>query len=141
MRKLIGWDRYDSHLAVEQLNDLYKNELHLFMNLFIPSMKLKKKHRVGSRIRKYYDRPKTPLDRLAESGKGDARIIAHLRLLQQELNPFLLAQTIQIKLRKIYTLSNRQHSPRTQTRATSGRKRFPTLYFVSKERAKRGYSL
>jgi transposase InsO family protein len=48
VRKLLGWDRYDTQKAVEAINDLYRNEMHLFMNLFMPSMKLLTKERVGS---------------------------------------------------------------------------------------------
>lgn len=40
VRKLMGWDRYDTREAVDAMNNLYKNELRLFMNLFMPSMKL-----------------------------------------------------------------------------------------------------
>ncbi len=34
MRKLIGWDRYDSPAAVGLMNDLYRHERRLMMNLF-----------------------------------------------------------------------------------------------------------
>lgn len=40
VRKLMGWDRYDTQEAVAAMNNLYKNELRLFMNLFMPSQKL-----------------------------------------------------------------------------------------------------
>jgi hypothetical protein len=30
----LAWDRYDTPQAVEALNDLYRNELRLWMNLF-----------------------------------------------------------------------------------------------------------
>ena len=56
VRKLLGWDRYDSHQALEAINDLYRNELRFMMNLFQPSVKLVRKVRVGSRLRRVYDR-------------------------------------------------------------------------------------
>src|SRR5487761_1358913 len=43
VRKLLGWDRYDSPEAVEMINDLYRNELRLWLNLYLPSVKLVKK--------------------------------------------------------------------------------------------------
>jgi hypothetical protein len=46
--KLLGWDSYDSHQALEAINDLYRNELRLTMNMFLPSVKLVRKVRVGS---------------------------------------------------------------------------------------------
>jgi hypothetical protein len=48
VRKLLGWDRFDTVEPVAALNDLYRNELRLFENLFLPSMKLLKKERIGS---------------------------------------------------------------------------------------------
>lgn len=43
VRKLTGWDRYDTPEAVAALNDLYRKELSLFMNLFMPSTKTPQK--------------------------------------------------------------------------------------------------
>ena len=33
VRKLLGWDRYDTHEAVEAINNLYRDELRLWLNL------------------------------------------------------------------------------------------------------------
>jgi hypothetical protein len=41
---------------------LYRHELRLFQNLFLPSVKLVGKERVGARLRRRYDIPRTPLD-------------------------------------------------------------------------------
>ncbi len=48
MRKLLGWDRYDSVEALNIINDLYL-KLRIFQNLFQPSMRLDSKIRKGSR--------------------------------------------------------------------------------------------
>ena len=37
-RKLLGWERYDSRAAVEAINDLYRHELRLWLNLYLPSV-------------------------------------------------------------------------------------------------------
>ena len=50
VRKIMGWDRYDTQEAVDAMNDLYRNGLRLFVNLLLPSMKLLRKKRVGSRL-------------------------------------------------------------------------------------------
>ena len=113
VRKLLGWDRFDTVEAVAALNDLYKNELRLFENLFLPSMKLLKKERIGSKVRRRYDKPKTPFECVLESGQGDPIKIAELKKLKATINPFDLAQTIEIKLQHIGTLANRRQSPRT----------------------------
>jgi hypothetical protein len=71
VRKLLGWDRYDSPAALAAINDLYRNELRLMMNLIQPSVKLRPKTRVGSRLRRVYDTPQTPLDRLLATAGVD----------------------------------------------------------------------
>jgi hypothetical protein len=45
VRKLFGYVRYDSDCALQTMNDLYQNELRLFQNLFLPSVKLLRKER------------------------------------------------------------------------------------------------
>src|SRR5438093_2687603 len=64
VRKLVGYLRYDTPAAVAALNALYRHELRLFQNLFLPSVKLVRKERVGARLRRQYDAPRTPLERV-----------------------------------------------------------------------------
>jgi transposase InsO family protein len=40
VRKLLGWDRYDSGAAVEAINAVYRQELRWWMKLYLPSVKL-----------------------------------------------------------------------------------------------------
>jgi transposase InsO family protein len=115
VRKLMGWDRYDTQQAVDAMNDLHRNELRLFMNLFLPSMKLLKKQRVGSKRKRVYDKPKTPFQRVWDSKCGDPVKIAKLKELRDSLNPFDLAHTIESKLESIYSLANRRQSPKAVT--------------------------
>jgi len=98
VRKLLGWDRYDSLAAVEALNDVYRHELRLWLNLFLPSVKLVKKVRVGSKLRRVYDTPQTPLQRVASSPQAHAARVAELQSLRESLNPFALAKAIDQKL-------------------------------------------
>jgi hypothetical protein len=70
VRKLLGWDRYDCFDAVEAINSLHRNKLRLWLNLYQPSVKLVKKVRVGSKLRRVYDVPQTPLERVASSPQG-----------------------------------------------------------------------
>lgn len=110
VRKLLGWNRFDSPQAVQLLNDLYRNELRLMMNLFQPSVKLLRKERVGSRTRRVYDAPQTPLDRLrACPGVMPARLA---ELLQQRdaTDPFRLALAIEAKLLRLERQARRPHS-------------------------------
>ena len=47
VRKLVGYLRYDTPAAVAALNELYRHELRLFHNLFLPSVKLQAKSGSG----------------------------------------------------------------------------------------------
>ncbi len=105
VRKLLGWERYDTNKALEAINDLYRNELRLMMNLFQPSVKLVRKTRVGSRIVRRYDQPQTPLDRLKASGHADPDKLAALLTLRGQTDPFKLSRTIERKLERIYKLA------------------------------------
>ena len=65
VRRLVGYDRYHSQQALDQLNRLY-TLVERYLNFFQPVMQLQEKHRQGARVRKVYDRAKTPYRRLQE---------------------------------------------------------------------------
>jgi hypothetical protein len=60
VRKLFGYLRYDSQEALLKMNELHRGDLRLLQNLFLPSVKLVAKKRVGSRLRRFYDSPRHP---------------------------------------------------------------------------------
>jgi hypothetical protein len=107
VRKLIGYDRYDTQAAVDAMNDLYRNEWRLFCNMYLPSVKLANKIRVGAKIKRIYHEPMTPLDRLLASDKGDRVKLGALRQLRERTNPFELSATINKKLAIIWTLASK----------------------------------
>ena len=122
VRKLLGWERYDTSEAIEAIHDLYGNELRLWLNLFLPSVKLLKKVRVGSKVRRIYDGPRTPLERVRACAQADREQVVQLEELRKRLDPFQLAKTIERKLERIYRLANRRLSPKeVQEAASSGR--------------------
>jgi hypothetical protein len=122
VRKLLGWERYDTHEAVEAINDLYRNELRLWLNLFLPSVKLLKKVRVGSKVRRVYDGPRTPLERVKACAQADGGRVARLEELRKSLDPFQLANKIDRKLEGIYRQANRRLSPREVPATDSARR-------------------
>jgi hypothetical protein len=79
VRKLLGYVRYDSPAALAAINDLYRHELRLFQNFFLPSVKLVRKERVGARVRRRYESPRTPLERVLAGPETDGTVVAHLR--------------------------------------------------------------
>ena len=107
VRKLIGYDRYDTQAAVDAMNDLYRHEWRLFCNMFLPSVKLAQKIRVGSKIKRVYSKAQTPLDRLLASDKGDRVKLEALRRLRETLNPFELSAAINKKLAIIWALASK----------------------------------
>lgn len=112
VRKQLGWERYDSRTALQAMQRLYRGDLRLMMNLFQPSVKLRQKVRVGSRLTRRYDPAQTPLDRLVISKQGDAAKIQALLNLRAQLDPFKLAESIERQLEHIWSLANLRSSPR-----------------------------
>jgi hypothetical protein len=55
------------------MNDLSGQGLRLWLNLILPSVKLVKKARVGSRVRRVYDAARTPFERVRECAQSGAR--------------------------------------------------------------------
>jgi hypothetical protein len=104
VRKIVGWDRFETPEAVAALNDLYAHELRLYMNLFQPSVKLIRTERKGSRKVRRYDEPRTPLDRLAKMPGADPKKVEQLLDLRSKLDPFALSITIRRKLERIWNL-------------------------------------
>ena len=113
MRKILGYLRYDSPTALEAINDLYRKELGWMMNLFQPSVKLVEKTRVGSRLKRTYDPPTTPLDRLLNCKLDDPAKLQELKKLRASLDPFKLSQIIEQKLDRIFELTNPRYAQRS----------------------------
>jgi hypothetical protein len=111
VRKIFGYERYDSQPALEAMNDLYQNQLRILQNLFLPSMKLLEKTRIGSKLKRRYDQPCTPLDRLLHCSQADPLKIHKLKNLRESIDPFALAKSIEQKLEPIYLMANRRISP------------------------------
>lgn len=105
VRKLMGYVRYDSAAAVAAMNAVYA-DLRLLQNLFLPSVKLITKERVGARVRRRYDRPQIPLDRVRACPEADAAKVEALVALRARLDPFQLAQQIDARLARVYQLAN-----------------------------------
>ena len=118
VRKLVGYLRYDAPAAVAALNALYQHELRLFQNLFLPSVKLVRKTRVGARIRRVYDRPQTPFERVQACPAAVPVRVAHLQHLRGTLDPFALAEAIDVQLARLSALAHHRTVPRVPAART-----------------------
>jgi hypothetical protein len=105
VRQLFGYYRFENMDAVPLMNDLYQNELSLLQNYFYPAMKIKDKIRVQSKMKKYYDKPKTPCQRLIESEHVTQEQKEKLKQIAESLNPFELRKVIEKKLKAILILA------------------------------------
>jgi hypothetical protein len=93
VRRAVGYARYESHSAVRLLNALY-GQLRLYTNFFQPVMKLIAKERIGAKVKKTYDRPRTPYQRLLRSRALNASAKRTLRAQYATLNPAELKRNI-----------------------------------------------
>jgi len=118
VRKLMGWVRYDTEAAVMAMNRLYRGDLRLLQNLFLPSVKLLRKERVGSRIRRRYDAAKTPFARVLECKAVRPMLVARLTTLRDRLDPFALSRSVDAQLERIHALANHRRSPPLKVKVT-----------------------
>lgn len=63
VRQLFGYDRIDDERFIPLMNEIYRVQ-NLLQNFFIPQYRLLSKVRVGAKIKKKYEPPKTPYERL-----------------------------------------------------------------------------
>jgi hypothetical protein len=63
VRKIVGYGRFAGEKGVAALGAVYAHYDNL-LNYFYPCQKLLSKERRGSRVKKTYDRPQTPFDRV-----------------------------------------------------------------------------
>ena len=104
VRKVLGYLRYDSPKELMIINDLYQHELRLYKNLFQPVMKLASKERIGGRVKRKYDVPQSPYQRLAGSGQVPEETKRQLEAVYLSLNPAELKRSIDAKLDKLYQI-------------------------------------
>jgi len=100
-RQLLGYGRLEEVQLVEPINALYKEAWGPLHNFFLPSMKLKKKWRVGSRWGRRYDEPQTAYQRLLVSGQLPGAQARRLREQFESYDPFRLAMEVERRLEKI----------------------------------------
>lgn len=105
VRQYLGYNRFDNIRIVELLNDLYQSEWSLFFNFFIPSQKCINKTRIGSRVKKIFDKPKTPYQRVIESDKVEDKVKLKLKQIKKNLNPYELQNNLFDKIKIIKQIS------------------------------------
>jgi hypothetical protein len=101
IRQWFGYERYDNPLVVPLLNELCRGPWDQFLNYFVPTFKLVDRQEEGSRIKRIYDEPKTPLARVLSSKEVSDEKKKQLSQQMAALNPFALKKEIEQRLRII----------------------------------------
>lgn len=104
VRQLVGYSRMETAEIVTLLNEIYRDFWNPYLNYFCPAMKLKQKIRIGGKIRKIYDEPKTPYDRLINHPALTELQKESLKTKMQGLDPLRLAQGLERKLELLFKL-------------------------------------
>ncbi|HJS44424.1 MAG TPA: transposase family protein, partial [Gemmatimonadales bacterium] len=104
VRHLVGYDRFASRRAYAQLAQCYALA-RLHVNFFQPVEKLVAKQRTGARVRRRFDRPQTPYQRVCAAGVLSPTKHAELDALYQRLNPLQLRRDLEAALDHLWTLA------------------------------------
>ena len=93
VRKIAGYWRFDTTGEMRLLNELY-GVLRLSKNFCLPTIRLAGKERVGDRIKRTYDKARTPYQRLLESKQVPEANKEELNTIYESLNPAALSRQI-----------------------------------------------
>jgi hypothetical protein len=110
VREYVGYDRLEGLQEQALLAAVY-TPLTPLLNFFMPTQKLKSKTRGGSKETKVYDEPRSPFQRLIESGELPQEYADFLRARYSLYNPVELQQTVNkpnLRLRQRLVQANRK---------------------------------
>lgn len=105
VRKVVGYRRYDTTKQMMLLNQIWE-VARLYQNFFQPVIQLVSKTRIRGKIRRKYDQPRTPYERLLESGQISRKKARELRALYESLNPAELHRRLNQLRRELFELAD-----------------------------------
>jgi len=119
IRGWVGHERLDSVAQVKALNAFYE-KLRIYHNLFQPVMRLMRKtyDHETQRVRRYWDTPRTPFDRLLASGAMSAAVAHQLQRLYDRADPLTLRQELETDVRAPFALPGAQRGRSESVYAT-----------------------
>jgi len=104
VRQTVGYQRFDTTAELMVLKQLY-NLLRLYTNFFQPTMKLKSKERCGSRVKKTYEAPQTPYQRVLTNLSVSAADKQKLKRQYKQLNPAALKRDLDRLRKQLFALA------------------------------------
>jgi hypothetical protein len=105
-RELFGYQRFEDKELVALMNEIYTEYWNPLQNYFLPTFKLKEKVRIGARIKKIYDKPQTPYQRLMNSTALTEEQKIELSRKKKLHNPFELKKGLEQKLTNFFRALN-----------------------------------
>jgi hypothetical protein len=109
VRRLVGYRRLEGMAAARELARLYA-AARLFVNFFQPSFKLIAKSREGALVRRRYDAPATPCQRLLADARMPEEVRTKLRALQAQLDPLALLHEIRQRQQRLVAIADKAQS-------------------------------
>ena len=107
VRQTVGYQRFDTAAELMVLKQLYAT-LRLYTNFFQPTMKLKSKERVGSRVQKSYHAPQTPYQRVLACAEVTTADKKKLQRQYQSLNPAALKRQLDKYRKELFRLASKK---------------------------------
>jgi hypothetical protein len=107
IRQWFGYERYDNAEAVEPMNELVRGPYSQLLNCFHANLKLERTERKDGRIKRVYQKARTPLARVLECVEVCGKTKERLRQQKRELNPFALKAEVDRRLKEIESLRSK----------------------------------
>jgi hypothetical protein len=101
VRKVVGYRRMDSTEELEIVRECYA-KVCLYKNYFQPTMKLVEKIREGGKIRRKYDEPRTPYQRMMESDQIAASSKKKLKQQYESMNAAELRRQVEESRNRLF---------------------------------------
>ena len=108
IRRMVGHERFSGVVTCQALAHLYQ-AARLYVNYFQPSFKLRNKTRNGFKVKRTYEPPATPCDRLLKHPAVDDQIKEKLQLQRKQLDPVKLLHNIRQGQSALNALTSNNH--------------------------------
>jgi hypothetical protein len=109
IRRMVGHERFSGVVACQALSHLYQ-AARIYVNYFQPSFKLRNKTRDGFKVKRTYESPATPCDRLLKHTAVDDQIKEKLQLQRKQLDPVKLLHRIRQGQSALSALTSNDHT-------------------------------
>lgn len=110
VREHVGYDRLETDREHALLRTLYVT-LRLYVNFFQPCLKLTHKERFGAKVKKRYDKARTPYQRVIESGVLTDEQAKVLKEQYESLNPMQLWRLLGKEKERLWRAAKKRNEP------------------------------